>query len=342
MGRQRVADKEMEYEDAPSGYVKMYHYKSPFMEFYDEQLQTGYGFQGVLAFDGDTDKIQCHFCGNWYGALSKHLHKEHNMTAAQYKDRVGLRQTTALVNEHTRKKQIASGLEKRLQNLIPGGPMKDETKKKISKSLKKNTSEAQNEKGTCERQLIDQFHKLCKQLGRRAMQDDCGFKTTAKVRFGSWANFMERCGYESINNQYTVTGKIRDKVTEVNVIEFIKDFYIKFNVMPDTFKAIKANKEYASAYFGVQWQTLWERLKEIKIQNIAKKVKSKKFGYDPTAFKGKGYTKDDLVDLLTSFKKQHGRNPASSDARRGLLPSVSTFHKYFGKWSDMLSEVFEN
>lgn len=55
---------ELEYEEAPSGFVTLYNYKEPFMKF-----KEGYGFQGVLLFDGTSDKIQCHFCGNWYDAL---------------------------------------------------------------------------------------------------------------------------------------------------------------------------------------------------------------------------------------------------------------------------------
>lgn len=344
MGRKRTADKEMEYEDAPSGYVKMYHYKEPFMEFWDEALNTGYGFQGVLAYDGETEKMQCHFCGKWFNYLPNHIKKEHNMKSADYKKRVGLRQSTALINETHRRKLIANGRE-RFKNLVnqKGKKRSQKTKDKIRKTFNENRAESQNEAGpagTCEEQLIDQYLKLCKQLGRRATHDECGFRSTAKVRFGSWANFMARCGYEPIVNQYQITDKIRDKITEVNIIEFIKDFYIKFNVMPDSYTALKTNKKYASAYFGVQWQTLWERLKELKIKKLVKKVGSKNFDYDPTAFKGKGYTREDLTELLQNFEKNHGRLPASSDARRGLLPSVSTFHKYFGRWSTMLKEIF--
>ena len=79
---------------------------------------------------------------------------------------------------------------------------------------------------------------------------------------------------------------------------------------------------------------------EVEVKKLVKKVKSKNFEYDPSAYKGKSYTREDLVDLLQNFNKNHGRLPASSDARRGLLPSVSTFHKYFGRWSVMLKEVF--
>jgi len=41
-------DKTLEYEEAPSGSVCLYNYKEPFMEFHDEELGVGHGYQGVL------------------------------------------------------------------------------------------------------------------------------------------------------------------------------------------------------------------------------------------------------------------------------------------------------
>ena len=42
----------MEYEEAPSGYVTLYNYKEPFMPY-----REGYGYLGVVLFDGETDKV---------------------------------------------------------------------------------------------------------------------------------------------------------------------------------------------------------------------------------------------------------------------------------------------
>lgn len=54
----RKADKVMEYEDSPSGFVTLYNYKEPFMKY-----EEGYGLKGVLLFDGKTGRVQCHMCG---------------------------------------------------------------------------------------------------------------------------------------------------------------------------------------------------------------------------------------------------------------------------------------
>src|SRR6185436_14180348 len=143
--------KEMEFEEAPSGFVKLYNYKEPFMKF-----DRGFGYEGVLLFDGKTDKIQCHFCGQWFSQLGHHLHKEHNMLASEYKDEVGLLQTTALIGEELRAKLIQKNLGKRLKNLRPGKKKTRAEKEKIRKTLKANAlrRETQNRFGTSPLQLI--------------------------------------------------------------------------------------------------------------------------------------------------------------------------------------------
>src|SRR5215210_7929508 len=46
---------------------------------------------GQLVVDHDEAKVLCHLCGRWYGLLApRHLPKVHAMTAAQYRDLVGL------------------------------------------------------------------------------------------------------------------------------------------------------------------------------------------------------------------------------------------------------------
>ena len=59
---------EYEYEEAPSGYIWLQNAKEPLMRF-----EEGFGYQGVLALDGDKDVVQCHYCGKWFGTLGPHL-----------------------------------------------------------------------------------------------------------------------------------------------------------------------------------------------------------------------------------------------------------------------------
>lgn len=119
--------RQMEYSDSPSGFVTLYNYKEPFMKF-----EEGYGYLGTLLFDGKTDTIQCHFCGDWFSYLPHHLHKEHSMTAKQYKEKIGLLSSSALISESER--------EKLMHRLVSNLPNKKD--KKISKKTRKKISEA--------------------------------------------------------------------------------------------------------------------------------------------------------------------------------------------------------
>jgi hypothetical protein len=325
----------------------MYHYKEPFMEFWDEELGTGYGLRGVLAFDGETDKIQCHFCGKWYGNLSHHISREHNMRVAEYKDRVGLRQSTALVNEHTRQKMIAAGQE-RFKNLIPGGKKSKKTKKKISETLKKACAERENELGTCHDQLIDRYQKLAEKLGRQPRQDETPFKSTAKFRFGSWENFLNEAGFTVKTNQWDDQIKPRDLITEDMLVEFCTDYFIKYGerpMFPSICKGDKPGSEWVSKFFGVGPAAVWKKMKEFDAENIYMKAVCKTGDMDACkklrkGFTKRAYTREMLLDFLTSFERMHGRRPSLSDAKRGMLPSVPTYYKYFGNFKKALNEAF--
>lgn len=156
----RKADKVMEHDEAPSGYVTLYHYKEPFMRFTE-----GFGYRGCLLFDGKTDKVQCHFCGDWFDYLPYHLHKEHNMRAAAYKETVGLNKGSALISESTRERLIATNLDKRMKNLSSPRIVSEATRKKISDTLKRVTMETQNARGTCPEQLKKRLQEWYLKLG---------------------------------------------------------------------------------------------------------------------------------------------------------------------------------
>lgn len=176
----------MEYEDAPSGYVTLYNYKEPFMRY-----ESGFGYLGVLLFDGEADKIQCHMCGDWFDVLQHHIRKDHGITAAEYKSSVGLNQRTALISETFRAKLIAAGTE-RFKNLRPGKKMSQATKDKIRATLKSHSLENKNITGTCPAQLIERLQKRYNELGytpRIKWKEVPSFEALKKT-FGS---FEEAC-----------------------------------------------------------------------------------------------------------------------------------------------------
>lgn len=189
------------------------------------EFEKGYGYQGVLLFDGASDKIQCHFCGNWYGALANHIAKEHNMRVAEYKETVGLGKNTALISESMRASLIAAGLDKRLQNLRKRGKKTEEEKEKIRKGMKKfhATREGQNIKGTCPKQLLERLDAKCKELGRMPTETEFNLLNTIRKVYG----MKEAC--KLIGVEYRKPGqnlgKKVGKYTEQSLIDAIVSFY---------------------------------------------------------------------------------------------------------------------
>jgi hypothetical protein len=240
-----MTKKEMEYEDSPSGYVTLYNYKEPFMRF-----EEGYGYLGVLLFDGKTDKVQCHMCGDWFEYLPNHLHKEHNMRAREYKEKVGLRQSTALLNEKQRAKLIENGLENRMKNLRPGVAKTDEEKKKISRTLRRSSMEHKNECGTCPLQILDQLVKQHDKLGRVPTRKEFkSYKALIEV-YGTMGRACQIAGLERRKPGVNVGSY---KYDSNYLLTAIQDFAEKHKRKPsssDCRRGLLPNHEHYKKHFG--------------------------------------------------------------------------------------------
>lgn len=309
---------EMEFPDAPSGFVTLYNYKEPFMPFkYEDE---GYGYEGVLLFDGSSDKVQCHFCGDWYEALGGHLHKEHNMKASEYKEIVGLRQSTALIGEKLRAKMISNG-QSRFGNIRKSPGHTEETKKKISETLKKMTRQKQNEEGTCPFQLIDRLKKRAQELGRCPTSDEITFVEVLRKTYGTFsqacviAGLQPRLPGQTVNNPHTIS--------EEQIVTFVKNFWIANHSFPRF-------KDFTS-------ETMWYKYKKIK-NEINKQVLFGERVYQKTSVRI-SYTKPELIQILSIFKEENGRLPSISDCNRGLLPHASRFFYHFGTFKKALQNV---
>lgn len=217
----RKADKIMEYEDAPSGSVKLYNYKEPFMKF-----EKGFGFEGVLLFDAEDDTVQCHLCGNWYEFLGPHIFREHHIFASEYKQEVGLLQTTALIGEKMREKLIAYRLGKKakIRNLRAGGKKTQAQKDKIRETLKKNSElrESQNRMETCPLQLIERLQKLATELGRTPLSREVGFEETLVKVYGT---YNEACRIAGLTPR-----KVGETLRKIKPGTYTKEILLEFIV----------------------------------------------------------------------------------------------------------------
>lgn len=312
--------KEMEYEEAPSGYVTLYNYKEPFMRY-----EEGYGFQGVLMFNGEDDKVQCHICGEWFEYLPNHLHREHTTTAAEYKEMVGLAPTTALLGEKQRAVLIQNGTE-RFKNLRPGIKKTDAQKKKISDSLRNLNRERQNLRGTCPEQLIERIRQTYHKLGRTPKENEIRGKETINRVFGSWKAACEVAGIPYRVPGFAMTHK-KSKIVESELLLWVRDYVSTSGELPK-------QVTYARI-IGVASQTIsawamrhggWKEVchKALVSDGVYRKMN------------GFRYSQEDLLEFLRAFEKNHGRKPAISDCKRGLLPYPGRYIYYWKSWKNAL------
>lgn len=308
----------MEYADAPSGSVTLYNYKEPFMRY-----ERGYGYQGVLLFDAETDTVQCHLCGEWFKYLPNHLHREHAVRAAEYKKEVGLMQTTALIGESQRALLIAKGVE-RFKNIRPGQKKSEAEKEKIRRTMKVLVRERQNLTGTCPEQLIERMRQTYHRLGRTPGDSEIvGGKCTIIRIFGSWKAACEIAGIPWISPGRT---RRTNKIVEAELILWIRDNIFKEKLPTRVGYARKIGvcgqlvSAWARAHGG------WEELcrKALVSDGEYRKVS------------GLRYSEKDLLFFLTSFKKNHGRNPSVSDCKRGMLPYASRYIYHWKSWKNAL------
>lgn len=310
---------EKEYIDAPSGSVIFYNYKEPLMQF-----EGGHGYEGALIFDSKTDKIQCHFCGEWYGALGHHLKREHNMTAESYKKKVGLNKTTALINEETRKKLIAAGMKERIRNLRPNKKVSDETKEKIRATLLEHRSEVKNGTGTCPAQLIDRLVALYNKLKRTPLRREIIFHEALVKTYGSMEEACRIAGIPYRKEGQTLTAVRTSMLGKEKVVTFVREFFDKNGKLPKG-KQIPKNFSY---------QIIKHGRKEIFRMALSQDGVYKKVD---TIIR---YDKDQLIDFLRVFEKVNKRKPSYSDCRRGLLPHLSRYSYHFGSWKKTLAIAF--
>lgn len=182
----------------------------PYVTNYKEPLRKfdgGFGYAGTIATNEAQTHIQCHICGNFYESLGNHI-RSHDLTADEYREKVGLSRSTSLIGKRRREILVAQGLEKseqsaafmhRLHYEVREGLRDPETY--IRKS-KKRSLEQLNKEGLCPDQLLDKIKVLELQLGTTPTLDQ--FSTHYKVNpyiiyntFGSWMNALKLLGMQS-------------------------------------------------------------------------------------------------------------------------------------------------
>lgn len=216
--------------------VLFYGYKEPLRKF-----EGGYGYQGVLSYSKDRDKVQCHLCGGLFRSIgNQHLRLVHDMDAKTYKEKTGLSQNTALIGEGLRKTLMDRPQVITVNNSSSEAAKASlEARKKLWEQAKndpelrvklwpKRTLEHKNKLGLCPDQLLDVIKKTKDSFGRvPTMEEFKGFHHgrfigSIVLTFGSWGNALAKLGLETNWKAHT----------RKSLIQAMKDFYKVHNRSP--------------------------------------------------------------------------------------------------------------
>ena len=231
-----IKEKEIiEYEDAPSGAIKLYNYKEPFMP-----VPVGcFGYMGVLMHDAEQDLIQCHVCGEWFSKLANHIQKHGFHNTSQYKTEFGLSQSTALVADGLREVMIRNGKINGHLNKASIRKAQATEGSGIKKGYKA-TLEVRNKRGTCPLQLLDKLDKISKEIGHNPTHAElCKLKTLEGNYFsgrglsrslffvyGSWENAIKQLHWTGLDRKHN------RKWTKESLKQLLKEFIISHKRFP--------------------------------------------------------------------------------------------------------------
>jgi len=213
--------------------VMFYGYKEPLKKF-----AGGFGYQGVLTYSKDKDRVQCHICGRLYKNVGSHSKLTHGLTAREYKERTGLAQNTALVGEGTRAllivahKEIPSFSQRNKSKVDIRKHMKYMSDKANKKGVKRWSLERRNKEGNCPDQLIDRILKLKDKLGRRPTAKEYAkeygsFQSIITV-YGKWETALKFAGIPLHSTERSI------KSSREFLLEHMREFYKKYKRTPRT------------------------------------------------------------------------------------------------------------
>lgn len=211
-------------------------YKSiaPFMD-----VKSGYGYLGVVMYDEDEDKVQCHICGKWFSALGLHVKSAHKTEVDNYKMDHGLSLRTALCSKSLSRSHSKSGLRlyaSKKSKLTRGTLGKRRHSTETPKIYYMETIQAQNARGLCDLQVQGRYDVLKKMVGREPtygdyQKHDSKLWATMCARYGTINKFRKYIGGTEMNNSAwrtlpdtTLIAALRSTASRLKRIPKTQDF----------------------------------------------------------------------------------------------------------------------
>lgn len=216
----------------------LYKALEPFMN-----VKKGFGYLGVVMYDEQDDKVQCHVCGSWFSSIGLHIKKAHNVTPDDYKMEYGLSLRTALCSKALSRAHSKSATElyqSKARTLTRGTKGR---RRRIPKRYYTQTIQAKNSRSLCDLQIQGRYDVLKKIVGREPVfsdyqKHDHKLYATMCARYGSINKFREFMGGTQMNNSEwrelpntTLIAALRHTASKLHRAPKTKDFQ---NSRPNT------------------------------------------------------------------------------------------------------------
>lgn len=190
----------------------LYKAQAPFME-----ASRGFGYQGVVMYDDDEDKVQCHICGGWFGNLGQHTKRAHDVQVDDYKMEYGLSLRTALCSKKISAAHRKSGLRlyaSKASGLIRASKKNLKRRRRmalnqINRQPPNSSMQVKNARALCDLQIRGRYEVVKKISGRCPthgdfMKHDPQLYGAACARYGSPNKFRKWLGEKPLTkNEYS-------------------------------------------------------------------------------------------------------------------------------------------
>lgn len=213
---------------------------------------SNYGYIGVLLRNRETDKIQCHICGEWFKSVGSHSARKHKINSYEYRKTFSLPLCFPLCSRKLSGRKSEIILERMANGYKPGfkNRKKFYKKQKYNTFYGTNTEAYKNKRGLCNAQIDSRYLILCEELGKELSSHDL-FKYDPAlldiivVRYGKFSNFKKEKGYVPCNMN------TQTRYTDEKLIGILRNFYIKNGKIPRVKHDIEhpSNKTFY-AHFG--------------------------------------------------------------------------------------------
>ena len=243
-------------------------YKDVMHEPYMEAEKGHKGYQGVVLYNEEKDKVQCAICGEWFEQLGQHVNS-HKMKADEYRRTFGLGSKVALCTPTVSKKlsdnvspEMKEFIKKRGAEILKAMP--EEKKVLNRKRILQYRREAigfKNLTGLCRAQIEARL-LVIRDIVKKGTIEELTMGEIRKYDISLAAHFQNK--YKTVDEivkKVGLTPGTRDKYTEVELISQLRSWV--FNN-----KRIPTAKDLSTAHLP-KWETYrryfgsWRRAKEM-------------------------------------------------------------------------------